>query len=78
MMKGEPEIYPYGYQSEPPDGPSSFRRHTEYGWEVHRRYVLYDGRPSVERVAVFPTEREALDLEARILAAVKNLSQSSL
>lgn len=69
-MKDDPAIYPYGYQSEPPDGSPSLRRQTEYGWEVHRRYMLYDGRPSVELVAVFPTEREAIDLEARILAAV--------
>lgn len=71
-MKAKSEIYPYGYHSELPNGPSSFRRHTEYGWEVHRRYMSYDGRPSVELVAVFRTEHEALGLEARILAAVKN------
>jgi hypothetical protein len=70
VVKDEPEIYPYGYQSETSDGPPSFRRHTEYGWEVRRRYTLYDGRPSIELVAVFRTEREAIDLEARILAAI--------
>jgi hypothetical protein len=66
------ELHPWGYKSEMPDGLPTFHKHSEFGWGVHRRYVLYDGRPATELLAVHRTEKDALEHQDRILIAVRN------
>lgn len=67
----DPSIYPGYFGREDPDRSACRRRHNPgYGWEVYRHYIAVDGRPSQELLAVYRTEQEASDHQARILAAI--------
>lgn len=69
-MKPDLHLFPYGYKAETANGPACYRRHTDFGWEVYRRYLLYDGREGIDLSAVYESEHEAIEHEARIAAAL--------
>ena len=74
-VKPEPNLFPYGYKAELADGPPCYRRQTYFGWEVYRRYLLYDGRESTDLSAVYSSEHEAIEHEERIVAALQEFEQ---
>jgi hypothetical protein len=70
-MKPDLNVFPFGYKAELADGPPCYRRQTHFGWEVYRRYLLYDGREGTDLSAVLKSEREAIEYEERIVAALR-------
>lgn len=74
IMALDPEIYPYGYAAETPNSEPCYIHETGFGWEVHRQYMFYDGRPSVELVAVYATRAEAEAYQVRLLAVLNTKS----
>jgi hypothetical protein len=74
-MKPDLSLFPYGYQAETADGPPCYHRQTDFGWEVYRRYLLYDGREGIELSAIFKSEHEAIEHEQRIVAALGEAAQ---
>jgi hypothetical protein len=74
-MKPHLNFFPYGYKAEMADGPPCYRRETDFGWEVYRRYLLYDDREGIHLSAVFQSEHEAIELEQRIVAALRESAQ---
>lgn len=74
-MKPDLNLFPYGYSAETANGPPCYRRQTDYGWQVYRRYLLYDGRESIDLTAVYGSEHEAIEHEERIVAALRASEQ---
>jgi hypothetical protein len=76
-MKPNLNLFPYGYKAEMADEPPCYRRQTDFGWEVYRRYLLYDGHEGINLSAVFESEHEAIEHEQRIVAALRESAQHS-
>jgi hypothetical protein len=70
-MDTDASLFPYGYQAELEGERPCRRKLSEFGWEVHRQYMLYDGRPGSDLSAVYATEAEAIEHERRVVAALK-------